>query len=119
MKRCITIVFFWTAFCSNAQQIPQYSQWFLHQFAINPAHAGIKSCVDIHTLYRSQWYDFQGAPNTGFLTFGVPLQVKRKYAFSARHGAGFKFETDQKLEAIDIKRMNKDLSIKKLKYDVF
>ena len=95
MKKCATVLFLLLVFHSNGQQIPQYSQWFLHQFAINPAHAGIKSCVDIHTLYRSQWQDFEGAPNTGFLTFTVPLQVKRKYAFSARHGAGFKFETGQ------------------------
>ena len=84
MKKFATVLFLLLVFHSNGQQIPQYSQWFLHQFAINPAHAGIKSCVDIHTLYRSQWQDFEGAPNTGFLTFTVPLQVKRKYHSDGR-----------------------------------
>ncbi|MFO0495893.1 MAG: type IX secretion system membrane protein PorP/SprF, partial [Flavobacteriia bacterium] len=37
-----------------SQQLPQYSQWAFHQFSMNPAHAGIKSCIDIHTLFRSQ-----------------------------------------------------------------
>ena len=75
-----------------SQQIPQYSQWSMHQFAGNPAHAGIKKCIDLHTLYRMQWI---GAPRSGFLTVSVPLNSKRKQYLSARHGTGFKFETDQ------------------------
>lgn len=80
---------------SWSQQLTQYSQWYLHQFAINPAHAGIKQCVDIHSLYRIQWVDFEGAPQSGFLTLSIPLQTRRRRAFGARHGTGFKFETDQ------------------------
>ncbi len=82
-------------FSVNAQQLPQYSQWAFHQFANNPAHAGIKKCVDIHTLYRTQWVGFEGAPKSGFLSVSIPLNSKRKTYLSARHGTGFKFETDQ------------------------
>jgi type IX secretion system PorP/SprF family membrane protein len=78
-----------------AQQIPQYSQWSAHQFALNPAHAGIKSCIDIHSLYRLQWVGFQGAPKSGFLTISAPIQTKRKKYLSSRHGLGMRFETDQ------------------------
>jgi type IX secretion system PorP/SprF family membrane protein len=78
-----------------AQQLTQYSQWYLHQFAINPAHAGIKPCIDIHSLYRVQWVGFEGAPQSGFLTLSIPLQTRGKRAFGARHGTGFKFESDQ------------------------
>jgi len=46
----------------KAQQLPQYTQWAFHQFALNPAHAGIKQCIDISTLYRNQWVGFEGAP---------------------------------------------------------
>ena len=89
----------------HAQQLPQYSQWFLHQFANNPAHAGIKQCVDIHTLYRRQWLGFEGAPNSGFLTVAIPFQSRRRRMFSARHGSGFKFETDQ-IGQFSINRLN-------------
>lgn len=82
-------------FSVAAQQAPQYSQWYLHQFAINPAHAGIKQCVDVHSLYRVQWVDFDGAPNSGFLTVSLPFQNRRRRVFGARQGTGFKFETDQ------------------------
>ena len=80
---------------SNAQQVPQYTQWFLHQFSVNPAHAGIKQCVDIHSLYRMQWVGIDGAPDSGFLSVSIPLQARKRRIFSARHGTGFKFETDR------------------------
>lgn len=86
-------------FCSKtiilSQQIPQYTQWASHQFALNPAHAGIKSCIDIHSLYRIQWVGFEGAPKSGFLTLAVPIKTKPKQFFSPRHGMGLRFETDQ------------------------
>ena len=90
---------------SNSQQIPQYSQWSLHQFAGNPAHAGIKPCIDIHALYRLQWVGFEGAPKSGFLTVAIPLSAKRKKYLSARHGTGFKFETDQ-IGQFNVNRFN-------------
>jgi type IX secretion system PorP/SprF family membrane protein len=79
----------------NAQQLSQISQWNFHQFSINPAHAGIKPCMDIHALYRTQWVGFKGAPQTGIFTFSAPLKSKRKYYLSGRHGIGFKFENDR------------------------
>jgi type IX secretion system PorP/SprF family membrane protein len=82
-------------FFSWEQQLPQYSQWALHQFALNPAHAGIKPCIDIHALYRLQWLGFSGAPKSGIFTFTVPLKSPRKFYLSARQGIGFRVENDQ------------------------
>jgi type IX secretion system PorP/SprF family membrane protein len=93
--RLLLSISFLLAFSLKAQQLPQYTQWAFHQFANNPAHAGIKKCVDIHTLYRTQWVGFEGAPQSGFLSVSIPLNSKRKTYLSARHGTGFKFETDQ------------------------
>lgn len=96
MRKLLAVfVFLGTGMFAKAQQVPQYSQWFLHQFAINPAHAGIKQCVDVHTLYRIQWVGFDGAPDSGFLSLSIPLQARKRRLFSARHGTGFKFETDR------------------------
>lgn len=77
-----------------SQQLPQYTQWASHQFAINPAHAGIKNCLDVHSLYRMQWLGFEGAPKSGFLTLSAALKAKRKHWLSARHGLGAKIEID-------------------------
>ena len=87
------IVFTFNGYCLS-QQIPQYTQWASHQFALNPAHAGIKSCLDAHSLYRMQWLGFDGAPKSGFVTMTIPLNFQRKYLLSARHGVGGKIEMD-------------------------
>lgn len=88
-----------------AQQTSQYSQWSYHQFSFNPAHAGIKPCIDLHTLYRMQWVGFEGAPRSGFLTASVPLYNKRKKYLGARHGTGFRFENDR-IGAFAFNRIN-------------
>tara|TARA_R110002072_G_scaffold303119_1_gene494469 strand:+ start:11662 stop:12591 length:930 start_codon:yes stop_codon:yes gene_type:complete len=83
------------SFLGSAQQLPQYSQWYFNQFNGNPAHAGIKRCIDVHSLYRNQWVGFDGSPKSGFLTVSIPLYKQRKQYLSARQGTGFKFERDQ------------------------
>lgn len=93
------IILFLSLFsCLNwgfSQQIPHYSQWFWNQFAMNPAHAGIKPCVEIKSLMRTQWTGIEGAPTSGLVTFATPLKSKRKHIYSARQGIGGKFEHDQ------------------------
>lgn len=97
MRTQLYLLFSCCAFLNTsiAQQIPQYTQWSSHQFALNPAHAGIKTCIDIHTLFRTQWLGFEGAPKSGFLTLSAPIKTKRKQYLSARQGIGLRFETDQ------------------------
>lgn len=104
-KIALLFVFGCVTHLGFSQQIPQYSQWMLHQFAGNPAHAGIKPCIDIHALYRLQWVGFEGAPKSGFLTVAIPLAAKRRKYLSARHGTGFKFETDQ-IGQFNVNRFN-------------
>jgi len=95
-KTYIQYLVFLCAFSTAySQQMPQYSQWASHQFALNPAHAGIKQCIDLQTLYRAQWVGFEGAPKSGFVTASVPLRSKRNKYLSARHGMGVKFEHDR------------------------
>lgn len=90
----ISFILFLSVF-SYGQQLPQYTQWSFHQMSFNPALAGIQPCIDIHTLYRTQWVGFDGAPKTGNLTVSIPLRAKRREYLTARHGIGFKFENDQ------------------------
>lgn len=89
------VLFIFVAQTIFGQQLTQYSQWSFHQFALNPAHAGIKPCSDLHTLFRTQWVGFTGAPKSGLVTFCAPLNFKRKEFLSARQGLGLRFEYDQ------------------------
>lgn len=105
MRKALIVISLFLSLSLFGQQVPQYTQWSWHQMALNPAHAGIKKCVDIHTLARTQWVGFEGAPNTGLLTLSVPLNSKRKQFLSARHGLGLKFEKDG-IGQFDVNRIN-------------
>jgi len=102
---CLASVFFLFSTSLVAQQLPIYSQWVYHQMAINPAHAGIKKCIDLHALYRVQWLGLEGAPKSGLLTASFPLSSRRNNYLSARHGLGLRFETDR-IGLFDVNRFN-------------
>ena len=48
----------------QAQQDPQYTQYMYNMGIINPAYAGSKEALSLGALYRKQWVNIQGAPNT-------------------------------------------------------
>ena len=56
--------------CQTAfgQQRPQYSQYMMNNFVLNPAIAGIEDYADLKTGYRNQWTGFGGEPTTYYLS---------------------------------------------------
>lgn len=94
MKRTLTIIGILTAVIGNAQQMPQYTQYMLNQFAINPAVAGTKECLDIKLGYRAQWVGFEGAPRTAFVNINGRIPIKRPRNHRTKHGVGVMAETD-------------------------
>jgi type IX secretion system PorP/SprF family membrane protein len=59
---------------SNAQQLPQYTQYMLNEMAINPAVAGKDNYADVRTNNRYQWVGMTDAPRTYMLTLHSPLK---------------------------------------------
>ena len=57
----------------NAQQLPQYSQYILNKYVINPASAGSENYFTGQTNYRSQWEGIKDAPRTYILSVNGPL----------------------------------------------
>lgn len=86
MKKILPFVFCCFQLSVFSQQRNHLSQWATHQMAINPAHAGIKKCIDVRGTTRGQWIGVEGAPITGNLTISAPLQMKRVKYLQARHG---------------------------------
>ena len=56
-----------------AQQDPQYTQYMYNTQVVNPGYVGSKMHTSIGLLGRSQWVNFEGAPQTGTLTYSTPL----------------------------------------------
>ncbi len=82
---------------ANAQQTEHYTQYQFNHFALNPAVAGTKACIDIRTGYRLQWYGIDGAPQTGFINGHGPLRFSRKKrgSFGPKNGIGAMVNRDQ------------------------
>ena len=63
------LIFFTAFFDVYAQQDPHYTQYMYNMNVINPAYAGSKENISLGLLYRKQWINIDGAPET--LTFAA------------------------------------------------
>lgn len=83
MKRVVVLIFF--ILCMHwcfAQQRPQYTQYILNNYILNPALSGIENYADLKISSRDQWVGLSGAPRTMYLTFHMPIG-KKDYKTSA------------------------------------
>jgi type IX secretion system PorP/SprF family membrane protein len=56
-----------------AQQKPQYTQYMLNNYILNPALSGIENYTDVKLSHRHQWVGLDGAPVTTYLTINTPI----------------------------------------------
>jgi type IX secretion system PorP/SprF family membrane protein len=79
MKRIILIIVLLIAGFeySNAQQLPQFTQYMYNTIAINPAYAGSRDALSIVGLNRNQWAGFDGGPETQTLSIHSPLRNEK------------------------------------------
>lgn len=92
--RSLALLLILSATSAVAQQTAQYSQNVFNMFAINPAVAGSKDCIDVRLGYRQQWVGFPGAPVTGWATINSVIKPKRRSFHANRHGVGLFVEAD-------------------------
>ncbi|WP_347158571.1 PorP/SprF family type IX secretion system membrane protein [Pontibacter chitinilyticus] len=61
------------AFAASAQQKPQYSQYMINNYLINPAISGIEEYADVKLGSRQQWAGIDGAPFTMYASVHAPI----------------------------------------------
>ena len=72
-------VFAWLivlSFEAEAQQLPQYSQYLINDYVLNPAIAGNKSYFETKSNHRFQWVGITDAPRTFILSMHGPLKTE-------------------------------------------
>jgi type IX secretion system PorP/SprF family membrane protein len=74
-------------FKTEAQQVPQFSQYMFNGIYINPAYAGYKDIFYGHMVYRKQWVGISGTPQTTMLSVDGSL--------SKGSSVGFIYTNDQ------------------------
>jgi type IX secretion system PorP/SprF family membrane protein len=86
---CITpLLLPWKA---GGQQNLQFSQYAFNMLAVNPAYAGYKEDIFANAIYRKQWVNFPGGPQTG----GISLDGALNASKDARVGLGFQAMYDK------------------------
>ncbi|UMY66175.1 MULTISPECIES: type IX secretion system membrane protein PorP/SprF [unclassified Flavobacterium] len=56
-----------------AQQDPHYTQYMYNMNVMNPAYAGSKDHLSMGLLYRKQWVNLDGAPETATFSGSLPV----------------------------------------------
>ena len=74
IKIKLTIAFgMFLAFQINAQQDPQFTQYFDNALFVNPAYAGSTGMLTATTIHREQWVGFEGRPSSTTISLHSPL----------------------------------------------
>lgn len=89
-KHIVVALLLASGISGQAQQLPQYSGYYLNKYALNPAAAGSFNWIDLRLLYRKQWTGFENAPETQLFSGhssieNTPVGVGG-YAFNDKHG---------------------------------
>jgi len=75
MKKAVVICLLACVAASGfAQQIPLYSLNFDNRFVYNPARAGFNGNPELYLMYRKQWTEFNGAPETRAASFDMNVK---------------------------------------------
>lgn len=64
----ITAIIFISSNEVKAQLNPLSSQYFLNQYQVNPAYAGLNDGLNVNLNYRKQWSNIPGSPSTQNIT---------------------------------------------------
>ncbi|MCJ8166720.1 type IX secretion system membrane protein PorP/SprF [Pontibacter sp. E15-1] len=71
-----------------AQQKPQYTQYTLNNYLLNPALTGIEDYADVKLGTRHQWSGLEGAPESYYLTVQMPLNKDMSSSYRGVSNSG-------------------------------
>ncbi len=66
-------------FMTLGQQRPQYTQYTVNNYILNPAITGIESYMDVKLAHRKQWDGFNEGPVTSYFSFHTPIGLQPDY----------------------------------------
>jgi type IX secretion system PorP/SprF family membrane protein len=92
--RKLTILFvFLSCYQIEAQQLPQYSQYTLNSFLLNPAQVGFEGMTTFSSTSRQQWLGMKDAPR--FYSFSAQTRLAKR-----KKGVKYSFE-DKSSKVLD------------------
>ena len=108
----------------HAQQLPQYSQFFLNKYVLNPGATGTEGYWEAQLNNRLQWVGITDAPRTHILSANGPLRNEKMgiggKIFSDVTGptrrSGFSFSYAYKIQVAEDLKLSMGLSFGGLQY---
>jgi type IX secretion system PorP/SprF family membrane protein len=82
VKPCLFFLLCLLSAGSYAQDITNFSQFFINPYSINPSYAGIEGRPAMFLGYRKQWADIEGAPTTSSFSFHAPTTFGLNYGLN-------------------------------------
>lgn len=73
----VQLILLFNCVAIKAQQYPIYSQYIFNGLILNPAYAGSHVQLSTSVMYRNQWVNFDGAPQTVFFSGHTSLWKER------------------------------------------
>lgn len=77
MKKIILLISLLIGCNALAQQDAMLSQYMFNGLFINPAYAGSRPYFSTTVLYRNQWVNFKGAPETSIFSIDGPIKNEK------------------------------------------
>lgn len=77
MRKGLIIICVLVSLSSMAQQEPQHTMYRFNGLLFNPAYAGSRDALSIAAIYRWQWVNVEGSPQTGSFSINSPLKNDR------------------------------------------
>src|ERR1700722_18587619 len=85
MKKTLPAIFLFTWFACVAQQDAQFSMYRFDGLFINPAYTGSHDDISAVAMYRTQWLNIPGAPQTATIGIHSPFNQQDRVALGGTY----------------------------------
>src|SRR5688572_19455240 len=87
VKVLIYIIASFIPTCICAQDVTNFTQFFINPYSINPSYAGIEGRPALSLGYRRQWTGIDGGPSIANLSFHTPAMLGINYGLNFTNDA--------------------------------
>src|SRR5438034_2056918 len=70
------------SFQSLAQDISNFTQFFINPYTLNPSYAGVEGRTALFAGYRKQWSAIDGAPVIANFSFHTPINKQLNFGMA-------------------------------------
>ena len=77
VKTLVAMAIVFSSVATYGQQEAQYTQFMYNKMLVNPGFAGARRAPSVSALYRNQWMDYNGHPQSYLVSFDAALGKNR------------------------------------------